>query len=229
MEIALVPAFNEENNIKEVIRRLRKVGLRSIVVDDCSSDRTAEVAKKSGAIVLRHNRNRGKGEAIKTGINFLLKKYPNVDHIVIVDADMQYLPDQAINLLNPLKEGKADFVMGKRDWSKVPLRHNLGNFVWRFTFNILFGQRLEDTNCGFVALSKKTMKKIKNSIHGGYILEDEMLLALLKNNLRIKQVPVTVLYKEKAGIVRGVRMVLGVLIFIFVEGVKYRLRNLLKI
>lgn len=108
---------------------------------------------------MRHERNRGKGEAIKTGINFILEKYPRIDNVVIVDADMQYLPEEAENLLKPLKEGKADFVMGKRDWSNVPFRHRFGNFVWKTSFNILFGQKMDDTNCGFVAFSRKAMKK----------------------------------------------------------------------
>lgn len=222
MEFALVPAYNEEKTILEVISRLKRIGLRSIVIDDSSTDRTALLAKKAGVTVLKHEKNKGKGEAIKTGINFLMKKYPKVKHVVVVDADMQYLPDEAVNLLKPIKEGKADFVMGKRDWSKVPFRHRLGNFVWRTSFNIMFGQSLEDTNCGFVALSRRAMNAIKDFIHGGYILEDEMLLAAVKNNLRIRQVPVTIVYREKTRITRGIRMVLGVLIFIFIEGLKYR-------
>jgi glycosyltransferase involved in cell wall biosynthesis len=182
------------------------------------------VAKKSGAIVLKHEKNKGKGEAIKTGINFLLKKYPKIKNVVIVDADMQYLPEEAINLLKALKEERADFVMGKRDWSKVPLRHRLGNLVWRISFNLLFGKNLEDTNCGFVAFSREAMEKIKDYIHGGYILEDEMLIAAVKNNFKIAQVPVEVSYRKKSGFLRGVRMVLGVLIFILTEGIKYRLK-----
>jgi len=226
MQIALVPAFNEEGTIREVISRLKRVGLKSIVIDDNSTDKTGEFARKSGAIVLRHERNRGKGEAIKTGINFLLRKYPRINYIVIVDADMQYSPDEAVKLLKPLKEGKADFVMGKRNWSGIPFRHMLGNLVWRTTFNILFGQRLKDTNCGFVAFSKKTMEKIKDAIHGGYIFEDEMLATVVKNKLRISQVPVKIFYREKSGIRRGVRMVLGIFVFILIEGLKHRIKNL---
>ncbi|MEM7826236.1 MAG: glycosyltransferase family 2 protein [Candidatus Aenigmatarchaeota archaeon] len=227
MQFALVPAYNEEKTIEEVVRRLKKVGLKVIVIDDCSKDRTFELAKKTGAIVLKHEVNKGKGEAIKTGINFLLKRYPKVENVVVIDADMQYLPEEAINLLKPLKEKKADFIMGKRDWSKVPSRHKLGNFVWRSFFNFLFDQKLEDTNCGFVAFSNKAMDKIKDYLHGGYILESEMLVAAIRNNLKIGQVPVEVRYKKLAGIKKGVRMVLGVLIFIVKEGVKYKLSKLM--
>lgn len=224
MQIALVPAHNEEGTIREVVSRLKKIGLKAVVIDDFSRDRTSELAKKSGAIVLRHERNKGKGEAIKTGIDFILEKYPKIDDVVIVDADMQYLPDEVKNLLKPLEEGRADFVMGRRKWSKVPFRHRLGNFVWKTSFNILFGQKMEDTNCGFVAFSKKAMKKIKNVLHGGYILENDMLATMVRNKMRIGQVLVTVVYKKKSGVSRGIRMVLGVLIFIIAEGIKYRLK-----
>lgn len=224
MQFALLPARNEERTIKEAISRVRKIkGLIPIVIDDGSTDATYTIAKRAGVIVLKHKSNRGKGEAIKTGIDFLLSNYSKIDDVVIVDTDMQYLPDEAVNLLKPLKESKADFVTGKRDWSKVPLRHRLGNFVWKTGFNLLFRQRLEDTNCGFIAFTGRAMKKIKDSIHGGYILENEMLITMIENNFKIVQVPVSIRYKRKSNVLRGMRVVLGVLIFVVVEGIKYRL------
>jgi|YelNatPaOPRAMG01_1025707.scaffolds.fasta_scaffold04552_8 glycosyltransferase involved in cell wall biosynthesis len=224
-KVALIlPAYNEEKNIEIVIKEAKKFMPNSliIVVDDGSKDRTFELAKKSGVIVLRHEKNKGKGEAIKTGFNYLKDK--NIDYIIVADADRQYNIKDAQKFLKALKEEKADFVMGKRDWSKVPLRHRLGNFIWRTSFNLLFGKNLEDTNCGFVAFSRKAMEKIKDYIHGGYILEDEMLIAAVKNNFKIAQVPVEVYYKKKSGILRGIRMIFGVLIFILIEGIKFRFK-----
>ena len=224
-KVALIlPAYNEEKNIEIVIKEAKKFMPNSliIVVDDGSKDRTFELAKKSGVIVLRHEKNKGKGEAIKTGFNYLKDK--NIDYIIVADADRQYNIKDAQKFLKALKEEKADFVMGKRDWSKVPLRHRLGNFIWRTSFNLLFGKNLEDTNCGFVAFSRKAMEKIKDYIHGGYILEDEMLIAAVKNNFKIAQFPVEVYYKKKSGILRGIRMIFGVLIFILIEGIKFRFK-----
>ncbi|MEM5855489.1 MAG: glycosyltransferase family 2 protein [Candidatus Aenigmatarchaeota archaeon] len=223
---ALIPAYNEEENIEEVVKRIKKCGLVPIVIDDCSKDRTFELAKKAGALVLRHEVNKGKGEAIKTGISFLLKRYV-VDNVVVIDADLQYSPEESLKLIKPLEEGKADFVMGKRDWSKVPFMHRFGNFLWRFFFNFFFEQRLSDTNCGFVAFSRKAMEKLKDQVHGGYILEDEMLIAMVKNRLKITQVPVEVIYKKTSSFLRGVRMVLGILIFVVREGLKYKISKLI--
>ncbi|MEM5836549.1 MAG: glycosyltransferase family 2 protein [Candidatus Aenigmatarchaeota archaeon] len=225
-KVALIlPAYNEEKNIKSVISEAKKFLPNSmiIVIDDGSVDRTFEIAKKSGVIVLRHEKNKGKGEAIKTGFNYLKGK--DVSYIIIADADRQYKIKDVPKFIKVLKEEKVDFVMGKRDWSKVPLRHRLGNYIWRTSFNILFGQKMEDTNCGFVAFSRKAMEKIKDDIHGGYILEDQMLISAVKNKLKIAQVPVTITYNKISGILRGLRMVLGVLIFVIKEGIKYRLKK----
>jgi glycosyltransferase involved in cell wall biosynthesis len=220
----ILPAYNEEENIEVVIKEAKKFLPNSliVVVDDGSKDRTFELAKKSGVIVLRHEKNKGKGEAIKTGFNYLKDK--NIDYIIVADTDRQYDIKDAPKFIKTLEEGRADFVMGKRDWSKVPFRHRFGNLIWRKFFNLLFKKKLEDTNCGFVAFSRKAMEKMKDYIHGGYILESEMLITMVKNNLKIAQVPVKVTYRKKSGISRGIRMVLGVLIFILIEGIKYRLK-----
>lgn len=220
--VALVPALNEENTIQEVITRLKKVNLNSIVVDDGSKDKTSEIAKKTGALVIRHSKNKGKGEALKTGFEYILKNRSDVNNVVIVDSDLQYHPEESIKLLKPLENKKADFVMGYRNWNTVPFRHRLGNFIWKTSFNFFFGKKMKDTNCGFMALSRKAIKKMKRA-YGGYIIENMMLVDAIKNDLRIKQVPVTVEYKLKRGFSKGTRIVLGCLIFIIREGVKYQL------
>jgi len=218
----LIPAYNEETNIREVVRRIRKVGISPVVIDDASTDGTYAAAKRTGAVVLRHKRNGGKAEAIKTGIKFLKNK--KFDYIVLIDADLQYMPEEAMLLVEPLMRGDADFVAGYRDFSKVPFfRHRLGNFVWRTSFNILFGTKFKDTNCGFVAMNRKAASIISRKLYGGYILENSMFISVLKNNLRAKQVKVTVKYHRNSPVKRGIRVVAGVSLHILREGVKHRL------
>lgn len=218
----LIPAYNEEGNIAEVVRRIRKVGIKPIVIDDASRDGTYAAAKRTGAIVLRHRKNGGKAEAIRTGLKFLRRR--KFDYVVLIDADLQYLPEEAPRLIAPLKAGRADFVAGFRDFGNVPfVRHRMGNFVWKTSFNLLFGTRFKDTNCGFVAMNRRAADAILKRIHGGYILENSMFIQIINSKLRAHQVPVTVKYHRSSAVGRGIRVVAGVSFYILKEGVKHRL------
>lgn len=222
--VALIPAFNEEKNIAEVVSRTKRTLENVVVVDDGSADRTADLAEKAGAIVVRHTVNLGKGAAIKTGIDHILNDSPSAKYIVLIDADLQFRPEDAPNLIGPLASGDADVIMGFRDFSKVPFRHRLGNFVWKTAFNVLFGTHLKDTNCGYVALTADAAKRI-GSFHGGYIIETQLLAESVKRGLRIRQVPVVVEYHRSSNVPRGVRIVLGILFFMLTEGLNYRLKG----
>ncbi len=218
MIYCVIPAYNEEQTIKEVILRVKKQGLIPIVVDDGSKDKTYEIARKY-AIVLRHEKNKGKGNALKTGISYALEN--GAEKIVLIDADLQHLPEESHRLIKKLDEG-YDFVMGFRNFRNVPFRHKLGNFVWRKAFNFFFGTNLKDSNNGFIAMNSKAAKTILPYLAGGYIIESRMLIACLKNGLKIAQVPVTVLYgKRKSKILRGIKVVFGVLAYIIREGLNY--------
>lgn len=140
-----------------------------------------------------------------------------------MDADLQYAPKDAKKILKPLIEDKADFTMGYRNFKKIPFRHKLGNFVWKTTFNLFFGTKLKDTNCGLIGLKKETIKNIEK-IQGGYIIENSILSELVKKKMRISQVPVRVYYRGTSKIPRGIKVVFAVLSFIVIEGLKYRLK-----
>jgi glycosyltransferase involved in cell wall biosynthesis len=222
---AIIPAYNEASNIKEVVRRTKAVGrfAEIIVVDDGSSDDTAMIAEKVGATVLRHKKNMGKGEALKTGFSYVIENVRSVKHVVLIDADLQFAPEEAPKLLEPLLKDEADFVMGARDWSKVPFRHRLGNWVWRTAFNVLFGTRLSDTNNGFMALNREAMEVVIPALHGGYIIENSALAAAVKAGIRIANVSVNVKYKHASKIGRGIRVEAAVLLYILATGFRYRL------
>jgi dolichol-phosphate mannosyltransferase len=224
VDFALVPAHNEAENIEELILKLKKhKDIKLVVVDDGSTDGTPEIVKKLGVTLLTQKVRRGKGQALKDGFLYILKKHPNVKNVILIDADMQYLPEDVQKILEPLKKEEVDLVAGYRDFSDIPIRHMLGNFVWKTFFNILFGTNFKDTNCGFMAMTKETMKKMVDVMYGGYIIENAMYIQAVKNKMRVKQIPVTVNYNEKSKVIRGIRVVAGVLIFILKEGFKYRL------
>ncbi len=226
----IVPAYNEEENIEDVIKRSKKsLGAKIIVVDDHSDDKTCRIAKRNGAVVIRHKKNKGKGEALVTGFKEILENHPKIDYVVIIDADSQYDPEDANKLIKKLREG-YDYVVGARHWKRdVPLRHRIANFLWRTSFNILFGTQLLDSNCGFISMNRKAMKIVSKKSYGGYIIDNVMLAIAVENDLNIKQVPVKVHYPKKRGGITGIRFFLGNFIFIMEEGFKYRFGIKLKI
>ena len=216
----LLPAYNEEKNLRKILPKLKKMygNALILVVDDGSKDKTAEIAKTFGVRVIRHRINKGKGEALKTGFEFFKKT--NVEVVVIVDADGQYPVEETKKLLEKI-ENDYDVVLGYRNWKEVPLRHRIGNFVWRNVFNFLFGTHFKDTNCGLMAITRKALNKIENT-GGGYIIENALLVEFLKKRFKIGETQVRVIYKRKSGILRGLRIVLGILIYIVKEGLKFR-------
>ena len=218
----MIPAYNEERSIGKVILQVKKERILPIVVDDGSTDRTYEIARKSGAVVIRHKVNKGKGEALKTGFKHIIKNCRDVKYVVVIDADMQYDPRDAPKLVKALKEG-YDYVTGYRNWKRdVPFRHRFANLIWRVTFNLLFGTNMKDTNCGYIGLNRRTMKMMSKRSYGGYIIENVMLAHVVEKGLKVKQVPVKVSYPHRRDVVKGSRFFLGCLIFIVEEGLRFR-------
>ncbi len=222
---AIIPAYNEEKHIENFVKEVIKLGITPIVVDDGSTDRTYEICSNNGSVAIKHEINKGKGEAIKTGLKFLLDKYPEATSVVLIDADMQYHPEETFKIFNALENNNLDFVMGYRTWRKIPFRHRLGNFVWRNTFNILFNTDFKDTNCGLVGLNRNAIEKLQNNVMGGYIIDNSLLIGAIKNRLKVDQVPVEVSYHKRSQVPRGVRIVIGVFLYILKEGLRYRLRR----
>lgn len=220
--IAIIPAYNEEKTIGEVIKRFKELDISSLVIDDGSTDSTLDIAYKSSAMVLYHNINMGKGESLKTAFQFLKSSYPShfkkIKYIIIIDADLQYDPYESPKLIEILEKDKADYVIGNRNWKQVPLRHRLGNWVWIKTFNFLFRTKLKDTNCGFVAMKIEVMKKL--NVSSGYIVDNDMIIQVLGMGCRVKNIPVSVNYSDKRNFFSGLRMVIGILIFITIKSFK---------
>jgi GT2 family glycosyltransferase len=106
---AIIPCYNTQEQIGEVVTKTQKYVDQVIVVDDGSTDMTAAEARKAGARVIQHNRNYGKGAAMKTGA-----KYADADIIVFIDGDGQHNPEDISDMLLPIQQGKADFVIGSR-------------------------------------------------------------------------------------------------------------------
>jgi glycosyltransferase involved in cell wall biosynthesis len=139
MILAVMPAFNEERTISDIIKNTRKYVDEVVMIDDFSSDRTSEIAKKAGATVLRHKENRGLGGALRTGFDYALKN--KADIIITIDADGQHDPDEIPKFIEKIQSG-YHFVLGTRDLSKYPFTKKLGNFFLNAATNFISGTSL---------------------------------------------------------------------------------------
>jgi glycosyltransferase involved in cell wall biosynthesis len=195
--ICVIPAFNEAKTISEVVV---KVGQRVdvvVVVDDGSSDNTVNLALEAGAIVLRHQFNRGQGAALRTGTDFALEQ--GADIIIHFDADGQFVATEIAEMINPIASGEVEIVFGSRFLGK---KHNLPPLKKRLLlplarlFNLVFlGVRFNDPQNGFRALSAVAARQLNwqqdKMAHASEIL---WLTRLAK--IKYREIGVTVHYAD---------------------------------
>jgi glycosyltransferase involved in cell wall biosynthesis len=190
--VAILPAYNLETTIQHIIERTKKYVDLVIVVTDGSSDDTNKMACKSGALCPPHMKKRGKGLAIRRGIEFSKKFNPK--YIIFMDADDQHLPEEISKLLDPIKKGKADFVVGSRGMGKINTSkiNAVGNLGLKAISFLITGKLLTDTESGFRAFKAKDLYELKLEA-SSYDIEGDLLLKALSHNLKIIEVPITVL------------------------------------
>lgn len=194
----VIPAYNEEKNIGKVIEDLHKHGYKNIiVVDDGSIDKTYEIAKRKGCMVLRHITNLGQGAALRTGIKYALLK--NAKVIVTFDADGQHLAKDIENLVKPIIFDDYDVVLGSRFLKKdsnIPIIRKIVLKLGVLFTRLISGIKVTDTHNGLRALSNYAAKKIKITMNG-MTHASEILDEIVRNNLKYKEVPVTILYNDE--------------------------------
>jgi len=202
--IAVIPAYNEEKRIIGIILKTEKYVDRVIVVDDGSMDKTAAVAKKAGAEVIRYERNQGVGYATKVGLKRAISLKPDI--IVLLDADGQHNPKYIPYFIEAIENG-ADHVSGKRILSNYPFNRKIGNFGLKVITNLLCPTGIMDTECGYRALSIEAAKKLdlRDSKYGRrYGREMDFAFNIWRNKFKIKQIEIEVpVYHSKAAIKRG--------------------------
>ncbi len=189
--VALLPAYNLEKNIGEVIISTKNYVDKVIVVSDGSKDKTNEKAKEAGAICPDHTFTRGKGFAIRKGIEDTKKLNPDI--VIFMDADGQHLPEEIPRLIKPILENDVDMVVGSRMLGKLKTSfiNKIGNFFLKIISFMVTFKWLTDTESGFRAFKAKKLYELKlESI--GYEIESELLLRALHNGFKIEEVPITV-------------------------------------
>ena len=184
----VIPAYNEERTIIEVIRGLKQHGFVTlIVVDDGSSDRTAELARQEGVILLRHIINRGLGGALGTGIVAALRL--GAEAIVTFDADGQHDPDDIDRLIEPLVKGEADVVIGSRmlEPTGMPYARRLANWSANIVTYLLFRGWTTDSQSGLRAFSGRAAAQLQIMTNGMEV-SSEIIAETVKNRLKRKTI-----------------------------------------
>lgn len=189
----IIPAFNSEKTIATLIERLSRFSCREniVVVDDGSRDRTFEIANNLGVMVLRHNKNRGKGAALRVGFQYALGQ--NCDAVMTLDSDLQHPPEFVPKFLSALE--KADFVIGNRmnDLTNMSLLRRFDNKVTSAVLSAMTLCRIPDSQCGMRAIRSWVLKKAK--LHfGRYIFESEFVLEAARLGARFAFVDIPTIY-----------------------------------
>jgi glycosyltransferase involved in cell wall biosynthesis len=198
--ITIIPAFNEENSIGNVVRGALKYS-DVLVVDDGSTDNTSNLAKKSGAYVIKHVNNAGKGAAIKSGLNKAIND--GYDIIILMDGDGQHNPHHIPQLISDMDN--LSIVIGSRFKNGVPKnmpkQRKLSNKITTKIIQYITGYKITDSQSGFRAFSSDIAKHFLEIRYDDYVYESEMLYRAFKNNIRIKEVSIPAIYSvEKSHI-----------------------------
>lgn len=220
---ALVPAFNEEALIGDVIKEMPEFIDFIIVVDDCSTDSTSKQAEKYATkktFVIRHNRNTGLGGAIKTAIN--KAKELHVEIAVVMGGDNQMDPLYLPALLDPICDGSYDFTKLNRfysvdGFSNMPRHRFFGSLVLAFFTRIASGYwHIIDPQNGYVAYGPRVLSELNfNRITDGYALENDILINLNILDMKIKEIPGKIRYGKEASNMKLWKIIPSFSIFLF--------------
>ena len=193
--IALIPAYNEETTIADVLMRTTSFVDQVVVVDDGSSDRTREIAQTQGAIVVSHVINRGLGAAIGTG--FEAAKRLGADIVITLDADGQHDPTEIKKFVDAVEDG-ADVVIGSRmltGFKGMPWYRQIAQVLGNVVTLVLFGAWVTDSQSGFRAFTRHALSQIQIKTNRMEV-SSELVAETKRHRLKLAEVPIKAIYTE---------------------------------
>ena len=190
----VIPAYNAERSIQEAIARCDDA-YEVIVVDDGSTDGTHRLASQTRASVVQHEKNKGKGQALITGMS-----HATGDVIVFMDADLQHLPEDIPRLVAPIVAGESDMVIGSRRLAgkrSMPLIRRASNKITTSLIRAATGLSVTDTQSGFRAFSAEKLRALPLRSKR-FEVETEMLICAARRKYRVSEVPIAIVYNDGA-------------------------------
>lgn len=189
----VIPAYNEAKSLEVILRNLKEKNLNIIVVDDGSKDATYDVAKERADIVVKNEKNLGKGMALRRALTFLLEN-EKFDYIITMDGDGQHSVSDIDKFIKEADNGE-NFVVGNRmDNPRVmPRTRIFTNKLMSWLISKIVSQAIPDTQCGFRLISRDVLEKIKFRTNK-FEVESEILIKAAKERFTIKSIPIKSIY-----------------------------------
>ncbi len=224
--ITIIPSYNEEETIKEVVHQALRYS-NVLVVDDGSTDDTSKQAVEAGAMIIEHKVNLGKGAAIKTGLKKALDDVYKV--IILMDGDGQHNPKCIPLLASGI--GEAELVICSRFINGPPLgmtlMRRLSNNLTTYILKYITGYQITDSQCGFRAISFDVARIFLNIPYNDYVYESETIYQASKNGVVIEEKPIPCSYKDEKSYITWIN-VLNYTLFLlklFLRELKWRIEH----
>lgn len=200
----VIPAYNAAKTLGPLVKQVKQLKLDPVVVNDGSTDQTAQVAMDAGALVISHLANKGKGTAVRTGFAYALEH--GYEAVITIDSDGQHDPAEIPRLLDEAAAKPAAVVVGNRsiDRERMPLIRRVTNTVMSAIVSSLSRQRIPDSQCGFRLIRKEVIQAARLSSRR-FDIETELLLAACRGGWTVSSVPIHTIYNGYYSHIRPVR------------------------
>jgi glycosyltransferase involved in cell wall biosynthesis len=217
---ALIPAYNADRFVADVIRRA-SAHVPVIAVNDGSKDGTLAALRSTSADVIDQQPNQGKGVALRTGFRAALDR--GATAVIQLDADGQHDPDEIPHFLEKFAATQADLIIGERDFGGMPLVRRVSNTIGRSAFSWAVGRRVRDNQSGYRLLSRRLIEAVLQSREHGYEFEMDMILIAVKRGWRIDGVPIRTIYGDEKSNIKPMQHVVH--FFRMVRGTRRAMRT----
>jgi len=214
----LIPAFEAEKYLSILLAQIyhmKPPPQEIFVVNDGSTDHTGIIAEKMGAIVIQHDKNKGKGAALKTGFQSFLKKSEST-YLLCMDADLQHPVEEIPKFLAHAEENNRQFIIGNRlnQTHNMPLHRKISNRTTSYILSKLSGQHIQDSQCGYRLLHRNLLDDLDLK-EDGFQLESEMILKASHKNITIDFVNIKTIYNDASSQIRNIGDTLKFIFLVF--------------